>query len=84
VFLSLSCALAASVHDSSGIMRTNPVRPELFALAYRLSHYGPWLYIALALRDVRMSRWRACGGGPRYVGWLLAQRERIRRAGWFN
>ena len=66
------------------MMPTKPVRPELFALAYRLAHYGPWLHVALALRDVRTSRWRACGGGRRYMGWLLSQRKRIRRAGWFN
>jgi hypothetical protein len=63
---------------------TNPVRPELFALAYRLAHYVPWLHVAFALRDVCTSRWRARGGGRRYMGWLLAQRERIRYASWFN
>ena len=66
------------------MMLTNPVRPELFALAFRLAHYGPWLHVALALRDVRTSRWRARAGDRQYMGWLLAQRERIRRAGWFN
>jgi hypothetical protein len=53
-------------------------------MADRLAPYCPWLHVALALRDVRTSRWRAWGGGRRYVGCLLAQRERIRQAGWFN
>ena len=62
-----------------------PVRPtELATLPDRLSPYGLWLHVALALRDIRTSRWWARGGGRRYVGGLLSQRGRIRRAGWFN
>jgi hypothetical protein len=75
----LSSATIATAMEPASPARS----PDLFVLADRLSPYGPWLHIALALRDVRTSRWPG-GGGRRYGEWLMAQRERIRRAGWFN
>jgi hypothetical protein len=63
---------------------TGPISPALFALADRLGQYNPWLHVVLALREIRMAQSRSRGGGRRYVTWLLAEKDRIRRAGWFN
>ncbi len=72
-------------YDSPRHAAATRARPtDLFALADRLAPYGPWLHVALALRDARMSRWDARGGGRRYIGWLLSQWERIRRPGGLN
>ena len=38
----------------------------------------------IALADRLAPYRRARGGGRRYAAWLSAQRERIRRTGWFN
>ena len=61
-----------------------PILPDLFALADRLAHYNPWLHVVLALREIRTAPSLPRGGGRRYVTWLLAEKDRIGRPGWFN
>ena len=53
-------------------------------LAGRVARYNPWLHVVLALREIRTAPSRSRGGGRRYVMWLLAEKDRIRWAGWFN
>ncbi|HEV3165410.1 MAG TPA: hypothetical protein VGZ22_15390 [Isosphaeraceae bacterium] len=65
-------------------MPTFPVPPDLFVLADRVAQYNPRLHVVLALREIRTAPSRARGGARRYVTWLLAEKDRIRRAGWFN
>jgi hypothetical protein len=64
---------------------TGPITPDdLLAVADRIDQEAPWLRLALALREIRTEPARPRGGGRRYVTWLLAEKDRIRRAGWFN
>ena len=68
----------------SRAMPTFPVPPDLFTLADRVAQYNPWHHVVLALSEIRTAPSRARGGGRRYVMWLLAEKDRIRRTGWFN
>jgi hypothetical protein len=71
-------------YDTRAMAPTGPISPDLFALADRLGQYNPWLHVVLALCEIRAAPSRPRGGGRRYVTWLLAEKDRIRRAGWFN
>jgi hypothetical protein len=71
-------------YDTRAMAPTGPIPPDLFALADRLTRYNPWLHVVLALREIRSAPSRSRGGGRRYVTSLLAEKDRIRRVGWFN
>jgi hypothetical protein len=71
-------------YDTPAMAPTGPIPPDLFALADRLGQYKPRRHVVLALREIRTAPSRTRGGGRRYVTWRLAEKDRIRRAGWFN
>jgi len=52
----------------------------------RISQYGPWLLVSVALRLMLTYPWNAAGWAEvrQHIPWLLAEQSRIRRAGWFN
>ena len=52
----------------------------------QLACYSPWLKIEVALRYVLTFPWapEAWQEVRQHVRWLLAERSRVRRAGWFN
>ena len=52
----------------------------------RISAYGPWLIVSVALRLALTYPWDAASWAEvrQHIPWLLAEQSRIRRAGWFN
>jgi len=52
----------------------------------RLSAYGRWLIVSVALRLALAYPWDAASWAEvrQHISWLLAEQSRIRRAGWFN
>ncbi len=48
--------------------------------------YSPWLKVSLALRMALTYPWDADSWAEvrQHIPWLLAEQDRIRRAGWFN
>lgn len=62
------------------------VTPRAHDPLKRISEYGPWLIVSVALRLVLTHPWDAAGWVEvrQHIPWLLAEQSRIRRAGWFN
>ena len=52
----------------------------------RISQYGPWLIVSVALRLALTYPWDVAEWAKvrQHIPWLLAEQSRIRRAGWFN
>jgi hypothetical protein len=48
--------------------------------------YSPWLKVSLALRMALTYPWNANAWAEvrQHIRWLMAERARIQRAGWFN
>ena len=65
-----------------------PGAPVIFPLALRsqTASYLPWLRISVALRYALTFPWtpEASREVRLNIPWLLAEKERIRKAGWFN
>jgi acetyl esterase/lipase len=52
----------------------------------RISAYGPWLIVSVALRLALTYPWDPAAWVEvrQHIPWLLAEQTRIRKAGWFN
>ena len=63
-----------------------PHLPHSLAPGSQTVCYLPWLKVSVALRDVRTFPWapEAWLEVRQHIPWLLAEQNRIRKAGWFN
>ena len=52
----------------------------------RISAYGPWLIVSVALRLALTYPWDAASWAEvrQHIPWLMAEQSRIRRAEWFK
>jgi hypothetical protein len=66
-------------------MSPSPPSTTLDPIA-RISAYGPWLIVSVALRYALTYPWDAAAWAEvrQHIPWLLAEQDRIRKAGWFN
>jgi hypothetical protein len=63
-----------------------PHAPYPLAPSSQRACYLPWLKVAVALRYVHTFPWapEAWREVRQHIPWLLAERARLRKAGWFN
>lgn len=66
-------------------MAVRPASTTLHPIA-RISAYGPWLIVSVALRLAVTYPWdpEAWAEVRQHFPWFSAEQSRIRRAGWFN
>jgi hypothetical protein len=61
-------------------------QPPVLAPSFQLACYAEWLKVELALRYALTYPWppEVWQEGRQHIPWLLAERRRFQRAGWFN